>query len=39
MTRDDAEQIWMANQVGLFYGTRSELAMAFLILSEDPSTV
>lgn len=35
MTRDQAEEIWMANQVGMFNGPRSELAMAVLILSDD----
>jgi hypothetical protein len=33
MTRDEAEEIFMASQVGLFRGTESELAMAVLLLS------
>lgn len=34
MTRDQAEEIWMANQVGYFRGSKGELAMAVLILSQ-----
>lgn len=32
MTEEQAEEIWMANQVGLFKGTGAELAQAVLIL-------
>jgi hypothetical protein len=32
MTEDQAEEIYMAWQVGMFYGTPGELATAILIL-------
>lgn len=33
MTRDEAEQIVIANEVGMFRGSRSELVTAMLTLS------
>lgn len=38
MTRDQAEDIWMANQVGMFHGKQSELSEAVLILSQKPES-
>ena len=35
MTLEQAEDIYMANQVGLFHGTDSELAHAILLLSAN----
>ena len=37
MTREEAEEIWMANQVGMFKGPARELATAVLLLSQQVS--
>jgi hypothetical protein len=37
MTVEEAEQIIMAAEVGMFYGTRSELAHALIAVAAAPA--